>query len=161
MFQRHRPRAVPPPNNEAPESGRAAPEEGTADARVGRAPGVESATTSGDRMAIAGFVCSLCVALVTLPLVSVANMPSTSESASAILVFLLLAGAVLWVLGLVLSLRAATRASGNRKIARAGIIASMITPVLFVAVLLILLVQAIDWFFNDFGPSFFVGMRAG
>ena len=52
--------------------------------------------------------------------------------------------------GLVLSLRAKNRASKYRKLAKTGIIVSAITPMLFLAALLILLIQAIDWYFSDF-----------
>ena len=68
----------------------------------------ESGTTIGDRMAVTGFVCSLCVVLFTVVLVPIANMPSSNEAAEGIFGFLLLAGAILWVSGLVLSLRPRT-----------------------------------------------------
>ncbi|MYF83410.1 MAG: hypothetical protein F4176_04550 [Acidimicrobiia bacterium] len=114
--------------------------------------------TSGDRMAMAGLVCSLCVVPVTLLIIPVANMPSTNDAAGGIFVLLMLAGAALWVSGLVLSLRAKNRASRHHKLARAGTIISGITPMLFLAVLLLLLIQAVDWFFNDF---FLVGVPTG
>ena len=59
---------------------------------------------------MAGFVCSLCVVPVTLLIIPVANMPSTNDAAGGIFVLLMLAGAALWVSGLVLSLRAKNRA---------------------------------------------------
>ncbi len=120
--------------------------------------GIQSVKTGGDRMAMAGFVCSLCVVPVTLLIIPVANMPSTNDAAGGIFAFLMLTGAALWVSGLVLSLRAKNRAPRHHKLARAGTIISGITPMLFLAVLLLLLLQAIDWFFNDF---FMVGVPTG
>ncbi|MXY77262.1 MAG: hypothetical protein F4Y40_09315 [Acidimicrobiia bacterium] len=132
--------------------------EASGSARPGIRSGVQPVRTSGDRMAMAGLVCSLCVVPVTLLIIPVANMPSTNDAAGGIFVLLMLAGAALWVSGLVLSLRAKNRASRHHKLARAGTIISGITPMLFLAVLLLLLIQAVDWFFNDF---FLVGVPTG
>jgi len=109
-------------------------------------------------MAMVGFVCSLSVVPVTLLIIPVANMPSTNDAAGGIFVLLMLAGAILWVSGLVLSLRAQSRARRHQKLARAGTIISGITPMLFLLVLLLLLIQAVDWYFNEF---FTIGVPTG
>ena len=112
--------------------------------------GTESPGANGDRMAIAGLVCSLCVPLITALLIPVANMPSTSDTTGDLAVLLLMAGAVLWVAGLVLSILARSRALKYRGMATAGIVVSSVSPLLFVVVLIALFLQALDWFFNDF-----------
>lgn len=112
--------------------------------------GTESPSANGDRMAIAGLVCSLCVPLITALLIPVANMPSTSDTAGDMAVVLLMAGAVLWVAGLVLSILARSRSLKHRGMAIAGIVVSSVSPLLFVVVLIALFLQALDWYFNDF-----------
>jgi len=101
-------------------------------------------------MAIAGLVCSLCVPLITLLLVPVGNMPSTDDTAGVFLGVLFLAGAILWISGLVLSLLARSKADRRRRMATAGIIVSVTSPLLLVVLLIVILLQAVDWYFNDF-----------
>ena len=57
--------------------------------------GDTAGTAGADRMAMAGFICSLSVPLLTLLLIPVANLPSSVAAAESIFVFLLLAGALL------------------------------------------------------------------
>lgn len=102
-----------------------------------------------DRMAIAGFVCSVAVAVVTVLLILMTAVPSLAINAEEVMGLLLLAGAVLWVAGLVLSLRARKRAARHNRLARAGTIVSVITAILFLALFLIWLVLAIEWFMTD------------
>ena len=109
-------------------------------------PGNGSSTSSRDRMAIAGFVCSLCIPVITVLLIAVATMPSTSETVGDVFVFLLLAGAVLWVTGLVLSLMAKKKAPRHHKLAKAGTIISATSPMLFIAVIILLLIQSLFLF---------------
>ena len=54
--------------------------EASGSARPGIRSGVQPVRTSGDRMAMAGLVCSLCVVPVTLLIIPVANMPSTNDA---------------------------------------------------------------------------------
>ena len=99
--------------------------------------GSESVTSSRDHMAIAGFVCSLCVALIPA-------LPFLIDADS--IGFLLPVAAMLWVAGLVLSLLAKNRAARHRKLAKAGIIISIITPMLYVIVAIIIVVAALTWY---------------
>ena len=122
------------------------------------ASGDEPSTSSRDRMAIAGFVCSLCVPVITGLLIAVGSLPSTSETAGDIFVLLLVAGAVLWVSGLVLSLTAKNNAPRHHRLARAGTVISAVSPMLFIAVLILLLVMTLDWYFNEF---FTMGVPTG
>lgn len=112
--------------------------------------GTETDPANRDRAAVASLACSLSVVPLTALLIPVLNMPSTSNSAGYILVSLLIAGAVLWVSGLVLSLRAIGRTRRHHRLAKAGMIVSITTPMLFLALLLVLFLQALDWYFNDF-----------
>lgn len=93
--------------------------------------------SSRDRMAIAGFVCSLCVALIPALLLLVG-----ADSIG----FLLLVAAILWVAGLVLSLRARNQAPRYRKLAKAGIAVSVITPMLYIALAIIAVIAALNWY---------------
>lgn len=101
-----------------------------------------SETPSRDRMAIAGFVCSLCVPVITLMLIPLDRLSATSRTASFVSAFLLPAGAVLWTTGLILSLKASNKAPRHHKLAGAGTIISVICPMLFIAVLFLLLVSS-------------------
>ena len=112
--------------------------------------GSGSSTPSRDRMAVAGFVSSLCVPLITLLLVTLGSVPSTSETAGGVFLLLLLAGAVLWITGLVLSLMAKDRAPRHHKLAKAGTIISAISPMLFIALFILLLIMTLDWYLSDF-----------
>jgi len=88
-------------------------------------------------MAIAGFVCSLCVALIpALPLLIDADLIG----------LLLLVAAILWVTGLVLSLLAKNQAPRYRKLAIAGIVVSVITPMLYIALAIIAVIAALEWY---------------
>lgn len=117
-----------------------------------------SSTSGRDRMAIAGFVCSLCVPVITLMLIPMESLSASSQTAEDAFGFLFLAGAVLWVAGLVLSLMAKNRAPRHHKLAKAGTIISGISPMLFIAVLVFLLILAIDSYLNDF---FTMGVPTG
>lgn len=90
-------------------------------------------------MAIAGFVCSLCVALIPALL-----FLTDADSID----FLLPVAAILWVAGLVLSLLAKNRAARHRKLAKAGIIVSIITPILYVLLAIIIVLAALAWYSN-------------
>lgn len=111
-----------------------------------------------DRMAVAGFVCSLCVPAVTVLLIALGSMPSTSQTNGDVFVFLLLAGAVLWVAGLVLSLMAKNKAPKHHKLAKAGTIISAISPILFIVMLIFFLIVTVDWYFNHY---FTMGVPSG
>ena len=109
-------------------------------------------------MAIAGLVCSLGVPLLLGLLVLVAMAPSTSETAGDVFLALLLAGPMLWLAGLVLSLLAKGKSLKYRKLARVGIITSAISPLLFIGVVVVLFLLVVDWYFNDF---FTLGVSTG
>ena len=110
----------------------------------------ESVATGSDRMAIIGFVCSLCVPVLAVSLIPVGNMPSTDEAVDNVFYLLLLAGATLWVSGLVLSLLARSKAVRYRRIATAGMVVSVSSPLLFLVVLFVVFLQVADWYFNEF-----------
>ena len=109
-------------------------------------------------MAMAGFVCSLSVALVTVLLILVMTVPSLVSNPDEVIGLLLLAGAMLWVTGLVLSLRARRRAVRHQRLARTGTIVSVITAILFLAGFVIWLVFAVEWLLTDL---FVVGTAIG
>lgn len=112
--------------------------------------GTVSVTTGADRMAIIGLVCSLCVPVLAVLLIPVGNMPSTDEAVAEIFYLLLLTGATLWISGLVLSLMARNKATKRRWMATTGIIVSASSPLLFLAVLIVVLLQVADWYFNEY-----------
>ena len=88
-------------------------------------------------MAIAGFVCSLCVALI----------PALLFLIDAVSIgFMLLVAGILWVVGLVLSLLAKNQAPRYRKLALAGIVVSAVTPVLYVTLAIVIVIAALDWY---------------
>ena len=105
-----------------------------------------SSTSGRDRMAIAGFFCSLCVPLITLILIPLERLSASNRTAGDAMVFLLLAGAVLWVAGLVLSLMARSKAPRRHNLARVGTVISVISPMLFIAVLFLILIQSLFLF---------------
>lgn len=118
----------------------------------------ESARSVGKFMAIAGLVCSLGVPLLLVVLFLVAMAPSTSETAGGVFLALLLAGPILWLAGLVLSLLAKGKTLKYRKLARVGIIVSAISPLLFIGLVVVLFLLVVDWYFNDF---FTLGVSIG
>jgi len=59
---------------------------------------------------------------------------------------LLLVAAILWVTGLVLSLLAKNQAPRYRKLAIAGIVVSVITPMLYIALAIIAVIAALEWY---------------
>ena len=105
--------------------------------------------TRGDRWAIAGFVCSMSVLLVEVLLILIMTVPALLNTAGDIVVLLLVAGAILWVTGLLLSIRAGKSAPRHHGLARAGTIVSVITAVLFVVGVVVWLVLVVVWFLND------------
>ena len=109
-------------------------------------------------MAMAGFVCSLSAALVTVLLILIMTVPSLVSNPDEAIGLLLLAGAILWVTGLVLSLRARRRAVRRRRLARTARVVSVITATLFLAGLVIWLVFVVEWLVTDL---FVVGTAIG
>lgn len=109
----------------------------------------EPTTTNGKSMAIAGLVCSLGVIPITTLLIPLYNLSASSDTAGYIFFFSLPAGAILWVVGLFLSLRAKNRARRWHRLAKAGVIISGLTPMIFLAVLLLLVIQVMnDWYYD-------------
>lgn len=101
--------------------------------------------THEDRIAVAGFVCSVAVVLVTVVMFLVSLLGDAPDSVAG---FLLAAGAILWVSGLVLSLMGRSRTQRFRRLATTGLIVSIVTGVLFI-VLLVFLVLLIGWLLDD------------
>ena len=101
--------------------------------------------TRGDRMAVAGFACSVAVLLITALMILV---PYLADVPEAVVGLLLVAGAILWVSGLVLSLLARSRTQRLYRLANAGLIVSIASAVLFV-VLLVFLVLLVGWLPDD------------
>ena len=99
-------------------------------------------------MAMAGFVCSLSVVLVTVLLILTITVPSLRIT-DDVIGLLLVTGAILWVAGLILSLRARKRAVRHHGLAKAGTLVSVITAILFLAGLVIWFVFLIEWLFTD------------
>ena len=96
-------------------------------------------------MAVAGFACSVAVLLITALMILV---PYLADVPDAVVGLLLVAGAILWVSGLVLSLLARSRTQRLHRLANAGLIVSTASAVLFV-VLLVFLVLLVSWFLDD------------
>lgn len=101
--------------------------------------------TRGDRMAVAGFACSVAVLLITALMIL---LPSLADVPDAVIGLLLLAGAILWVSGLVLSLLARSRTHRFHRLATTGMIVSIASALLFV-VLLVFLVLLVGWLLDD------------
>ena len=96
-------------------------------------------------MAVAGFACSVAVLLITALMIL---LPSLSDVPDAVIGLLLMAGAILWVSGLVLSLLARSRTHRFHRLATTGLIVSIASAVLFV-VLLVFLVLLVGWLLDD------------
>lgn len=96
-------------------------------------------------MTVAGFACSVAVLLITALMILV---PSLADVPDAVIGLLLLAGAILWVSGLVLSLLARSRTQRFHRLATTGLIVSIASAVLFV-VLLAFFVLLVSWFLDD------------
>lgn len=73
-------------------------------------------------MAVAGFACSVAVLLITALMILV---PSLADVPDAVVGLLLLAGAILWVSGLVLSLLARSRTHRFHRLANTALIVSI------------------------------------
>lgn len=104
--------------------------------------------TRGDRLAVAGFVCSISVLAVEVLLILIVTVPALN-TAGDIVVPLLVVGAILWVTGLLLSIRAGRDAPRHRRLAKAGTTVSVITAALFIAGVVVWLVLVVVWFLND------------
>ena len=96
-------------------------------------------------MAVAGFACSVAVLLITALMIL---LPSLADVPDAVIGLLLLAGAILWVSGLVLSLLARSRTHRFHRLATTGMIVSIASALLFV-VLLVFLVLLVGWLLDD------------
>ncbi len=105
--------------------------------------------TRGDRLAVAGFVCSISVLAVEVLLILIVTVPALLNTAGDIVVPLLVVGAILWVTGLLLSIRAGRDAPRHRRLAKAGTTVSVITAALFIAGVVVWLVLVVVWFLND------------
>ena len=95
--------------------------------------------THGDRIAVAGFVCSVAVVVVALLMFLVSFL----GDAPGVVGFLLNAVVILWVSGLVLSLMARSRTRRFRRWVTTGLTVSLVTGVLLI-VLGVYLVMLID-----------------